>query len=567
MSESTAAVVMNGGEPRAGPRVVGCKQSHQRTLNSTNGTIPSFKRPQISIEHVDPPNEVLPNSPPTLSPLSNSANAYSSPTSASSLHQGSKVYVPINDGLPAPSSHGLLNSPRMPEKTVKSRSLPSGVLLQDGLGNSTSSCDTPDSDSSDSQLSGVANADTPLTKRYHNYQVKVKDGGGEVRRGIGGGRRGRLASMDSELESSSDEVSSDEIQLPGTPNIKGKKFFQSTSMDPAHEDQDDDDVFQDGGLDACSHADRKLVDWAFNVFVPACRTMLFHCAEDTVDAQQIQLDLRNLSNLIGFFFNEHQRISTLMHPHRRLKQSHSASNFSKLEKMDERVAEPSASPNNTSRTSMSSNSSAGFDGADSLAERSYAVKVLRSISASLIAPLLKEAMQGFTPALYKSMVVAIQKISWKVEACLSFTNCAPDGMKVDIHAKIFDSEHAMKVSDMMIKTLPPEEPKLQMVAPGGRLGSFSASAAPRPLSLEHPLETSSSPSPATEKKLGKRPRGIVFDGQESPSAGLEEQPQSQVRWCSVCVQAHRLLVGTSLPSYSCSREYQTVMYVTVMVVV
>lgn len=520
-----AAAVMNGGDFRVGevasPDPLSCKQSHLPNMNGATRTLSPLIKPQISIEHVDP-DLVLPNSPPSLFCLPTVSSPPLDPASSSSNagRQVSKIYVPINDSLSSQEAHGTLSSPQVSPKSVKSLSLPSGVILQDGHSNSSSSCDTPDSDSS--------TTNSPLVQRYRGYQVKVKDGR-DMRRGMGeggeGGRRGRLASMDSEIGSSSDEVSSDEVRSLGTPPITGK-FFKSSSIDAPHEEEHDDDVFQDGELDICTHADGKLVDWAFNVFVPACRTMLFHCAEETVDAKQIQLDLRNLSNLIGFFCNEHQRISTLMRPHKRLKQSRSASNFSKLEVVDDKMT---AANLNSARTSISSNSS--YDASDSLAERSYAVKVLRGISASLIAPLLKEAIQGFSLELHKSLVVAIQKISWKVEACLSFTNCTPEGVDIDIHGKIFDSEHSQRVSNMMIKTLPPEEPRLQMAAPGGRHASLSAAIAPRTSPPEHPLETSSSPSPVSEKKFHRetnRPGGIVFEANEPLSAGLHELTQGEV---------------------------------------
>ncbi len=534
MTEEVA--IVNGGDYRGGEAArVGSKQSRHQNMNGATRTISplSLVRPQISIEHVEP-DEMLPNSPPSLSCLLPGVKAGTvspHPTSSSSSSQPrSKVYVPLNDGSSSPQRRTVSSSSSgMPTNYAKSYSLPSGLLLEDIPRFSSSSGDTPESDSSDGRQSGPANTDSPLIQRYHGYQVKVKDGG-ETRRGRGGGaggedgRRGRLSSIDSDLGSSSEEVSSDEVHRVGTPPIAGK-FFKSSSVDTAHRDQDDD-VFQDGELDFCSETDGKLVHWAFSVFVPACRMMLFHCAEDPVDARQIQLDLRNLSNLIGFFCNEHQRISTLLRPHKRLKQSRSASNFSRLEVQEEKLGSPNI-PSMSSRTSISSNSSNGYDSMDSLAERSYAVKVLRSISASLIAPLLKKASKGFTAELYQSLVVALQKISWKVEACLSFNNCAPEGANVDIHGGIFDIEQSVRVRDMMIKTLPPEELKLQTVAPGGRHASVSSKAYRLP--PEHPLESTLSPCPASQKKRERnRPGGILFEAGETPSTELEELSQNQV---------------------------------------
>ena len=51
---------------------------------------------------------------------------------------------------------------------------------------------------------------------------------------------------------------------------------------------------------------RKLQDWAKNVYVPACRSLLEHCSIDMVSTKQVQTYLRLLANTITFFCNEHQ---------------------------------------------------------------------------------------------------------------------------------------------------------------------------------------------------------------------------------------------------------------------
>jgi hypothetical protein len=90
------------------------------------------------------------------------------------------------------------------------------------------------------------------------------------------------------------------------------------------------------------------------------------------------------------------------------------------------------------------------------------VKVLRSASQSLIAPLLIQASQreGFTPDLHQAIIKALQKIAWKVEACVSFSNPTHS---VEIHGKIFDARHVENVRELMIQALPPAEPNLRTV--------------------------------------------------------------------------------------------------------
>lgn len=56
--------------------------------------------------------------------------------------------------------------------------------------------------------------------------------------------------------------------------------------------------------------DKKLVDWATNVFIPACKSLLDQCCEEKVINSKIQMYLRLLSNTIVFFCNEHANIAS-----------------------------------------------------------------------------------------------------------------------------------------------------------------------------------------------------------------------------------------------------------------
>ena len=141
------------------------------------------------------------------------------------------------------------------------------------------------------------------------------------------------------------------------------------------------------------------------------------------------------------------------------------------------------------------------------------ISALRSVSQSLIAPLLHEAEDGFTLELHKSIIQALQKISWKVEACLSFNDPCKE---FEVHAKIFDSEWAPGIKDMMIRTLPPEGPKLQVVATrASRSNSMSTPQQSNDAdSSLKPKEHSEASKVICRTSSGKiRPSGAVFDSE------------------------------------------------------
>ncbi len=277
---------------------------------------------------------------------------------------------------------------------------------------------------------------------------------------------------------SSDTMSSDEESVVPSSEIG------IPSIDP------DDEVFREfGDIDLYNEADSKLVDWSFNIFVPACRTLLYHCADhdETMESSnQIFADLRSITNTISYFCSEQQRLSgQLRFNTRGISSSLSTDRFNRIKDKAKKLSIQRHTnhphDNDDSRTNPSSSSdsatSSGFDNQDFQYDRSFAVKILRSVSRSLIAPLLHESESGFTPDLYKSIVQAIQKISWKVEACLSFNDPSSD---FNIYIKIFDEEQKLSLSNLMMQALPPEEPKLKTSAGRtSRSGSMSvASAAP-----------------------------------------------------------------------------------------
>ena len=243
------------------------------------------------------------------------------------------------------------------------------------------------------------------------------------------------SSEDTSSEETNDEVSHARHQL----------FKSNDSSVLEHED----DIFNDGEApDTQEEADTKLINWATNDFVPACHQLLIQCSDSkTMSAQvksaNVQADLRSLSNAITFFCSEQQqRLSQMFH----------------LKSANLRGISQSVSTQTFPRPKSVLTVLSGESG-ESNGDRSYAVKVLRSASHSLIAPLLFAATQreGFIPSLHQAIIKALQKIAWKVEACLSFTD--PNNT-ANIHAMIFNAEHIVGVREIMIQALPPARPQL-----------------------------------------------------------------------------------------------------------
>ena len=255
---------------------------------------------------------------------------------------------------------------------------------------------------------------------------------------------GRLDSAGSNLTSpeTSDDSSSDGA---------GEEEKMALDIPTAAGLEQEDEIFLDSELSEMQEqADTKLVNWACNDFVPACHQLLSRCCQSEKSAQvksaNVQADLRSLSNTITFFCTEQQQRLSQVFQQRPVKTKGSG---------------PSTSTQTFPRPQKGMLEQGTEDeGVD----RSYAVKVLRSASQSLIAPLLVEASQreGFTPNLHQAIIKALQKIAWKVEACVSFSN---PSHSVEIHAKIFDEQHVASVRELMIQALPPAEPNLRIVQP------------------------------------------------------------------------------------------------------
>ena len=391
---------------------------------------------------------------------------------------------------------------------LKSNSLPLGVAMAGMDVGNVSSRSPSDSDISDDEAESSP-------QRIHH--VRVHNGHGNLHAHHHHHppmRKKRSETLDSLYSESNSDSSSEEDKMP--------PILQSIPDDPF------DDVFQDVEIDMGSEVDSKLIDWAFNVFVPACCTLLSRCAEMKTEKDKqsssdvsaspgaietlsdcIQSDLRSLSNTINFFCTEQQRLSGLLKA--KISSSISTDRMSKIAIDRASTLQTRQTSSNTSSFSDASSGVSGYESHDSTADRSYAVKILRSVSQSLIAPLLHEAEDGFTDELYKSIIQALQKISWKVEACLSFNDPSKDN---EIHAKIFNSERAPTITTMMIGALPPEEPKLYVSATNA---SRSNSVSSPKQKVDSTLRLSPIDRPEVSKIIRRtpsgrrRPGGTIFD--------------------------------------------------------
>ena len=474
-------------------------------------------RPQISVEQADFDAALATTSGPNFHSTKQTSHSgpltvtgkngqmpsfpnYSHPLSTNS---GSPITHRNGNGVHPASNVGHL---QVNHKVVKSSTLPTDMTgFGDGLQSGRSSvCNSSDAEYDSDESSAHDPRELLLNENY--WQDKRSEVSllaqcyhkvsGEVSlpRKVGRQRR-----VDSALERGGEEDD-------GEYASEGSGDEDSGSTAPSFLPHDgtghDDDVFRPdfcGGLDVCYEADTKLVDWSYNVFVPACRTLLYHCRDGgttELSSSQILVDLRSLSNTISFFCTEQQRLSGQLRggggsgggggngrvghgisasiSTDRISRIRDLAKMSNVQRTDDAIGVGGGTGcSKTASMSSDSASSSGFESQDGSYDRSYSVKILRSVSQSLIAPLIQEYESGFTPELYKSIVQAIQKIAWKVEACLAIN----DPSKVaEVYSQIFDSEQQENLVEKMINALPPEEPKLVTADPGrtSRSGSMSS---------------------------------------------------------------------------------------------
>lgn len=414
-----------------------------------------WNKPQISVEEADNDDNIISLSPPTTT-FTAPQNATSGGVSSSSgkvsstlcIDRGTRVYPrtpPANYKFHSPSkkldesldgsleeSYGESEASESGEQngrsihstsesnylhvlwatSSRSRSLPTGIKL-----------DTQHTPSHSEERDGVKMREKHKRVKRLDY-IKYEE---------------RLGSAGSDISppETTDDSSSDGVGDEDNMDI------------PVPEIDPEDEIFLDSEMsDRQEQADTKLLSWACNDFVSACHQLLSRCCKNAKSPQaqssSIQADLRSLFNTITFFCSEHQQRLSQMFQLRPILPSRGGSQSS----VTQTIPRPMKSPGE----------------GESEEDHSYAVKVLRTASQSLIAPLILKASQleVFTSSFHQAIIKALQKLAWKVEACLSFSN---PSHSVAIHARIFDTQHVENVRDLMFQALPPAEPNLRAVPP------------------------------------------------------------------------------------------------------
>ena len=217
----------------------------------------------------------------------------------------------------------------------------------------------------------------------------------------------------------------------------------------------DDEVFNDAGYSKMFDTDLKLIEWADKEFVPSCQALLQYCSEGCEKSEQIKTQLKDLSNRIIYFSSEQQRLSVQLRSlnlRSGITASLSTDQFNRFSTMTDKSSQSHTNQPTSPDSSGSPSVSGRESGESQYDHRSYAVKVLRSVSKELIEPLLRDAADfAFAAELYQAIVQAIQKIAWKVEACLSFNDPTKHFL---IYHNIFTTSVTERVQSMMIRASP-----------------------------------------------------------------------------------------------------------------
>ena len=210
----------------------------------------------------------------------------------------------------------------------------------------------------------------------------------------------------------------------------------------------------------------KLVDWAINQCVPACRKLLHNC-QTSADVKTIQSELKYIGTLIvGALKDEEVAVPNLLQ-----------SSKTSMHQLTTSPSEPSMFGNATMKALTNSLSLV-----DSLLER-------------------LETVDSVTPEVLKDIVATVQKIAWKIEACGFFRS---ESQSLRVHDTIFDSKfQSSSLGNMVVKVSPPGIPKLQVIVEHGRSKTISI-----PLQPKLP-QVKKEPSKLGAKHLPKRHSSFI----------------------------------------------------------
>ena len=163
-----------------------------------------------------------------------------------------------------------------------------------------------------------------------------------------------------------------------------------------------------------------LMIWAKDDFIPAAHSVLDVCAEDRPVVLCLQSHLRQLSNTITALCNRLLR-----------KQASTAT----VEDLTRSIEIAIQKPNS---------------------QLSFVVRVLSPTSNSL-GPIISKLSRGFSEAVYQDVVTVLQKLAWKIEACVRYES---PNSEFECHKAVFDDSHKGDITRFLSVT-PPIEPRLR----------------------------------------------------------------------------------------------------------
>ena len=476
---------MNGGEPHTDPLL----PTEVSDIVKANGVARNnvWNKPQISIEEAD---DVISFSPPTtistaLRDTTEGVGSSGKVSSSLSIDRGTRVYPRT-----PPANYKFYSPTKKEESSLDSSqegSCGDSEMRESGEWNGRSASSTTEDNYLHVMWANTSRSHSLPTgikfETHHTSNTSDEMEGGARRGKHKRGKRLDYLKYQERLGSAGSDISPPET----TDDSSSDGIADEDNMDediPAPEIDPEDEIFGDSELSGRQEqADTKLLSWACNDFVSACHQVLSRCCENAKLPQDksvsIQYDLRSLFNTITFFCSEQQQRLSQVFQVRPILPSRGGSQSS----VAQTIPRPLRAP------AESSPEEAGEG-------RGYAVKVLSTASQSLIAPLIEASRQeGFTSSLHQSVIKALQKLAWKVEACLSFSN---PSNSVAIHAKIFDAQHVENVRDLMIQALPPAEPNLRVVHHPLRMRKSSEPA----ISVEAPPIVPMRRGQSVKEKLG-----------------------------------------------------------------
>ena len=186
----------------------------------------------------------------------------------------------------------------------------------------------------------------------------------------------------------------------------------------------------------------KLIDWAINQCIPACRNLLDNC-QTSADVKIIQSELKSIGTVVMGALKDEEAAAPIL--------------------LQRSKASLSQLATSSSETSMF--------GDATLKALTNALSLIESLLERL------ETIDCVTPEVLKDIVATVQKIAWKVEACGFFKS---ESQPLKVHDAIFDSRfQSSSLGDMLVRASPPDIPKLQVIVEHGLSETISIPLRPK----------------------------------------------------------------------------------------